>query len=59
MWKDCFPKDHQEVVHIDDATGERHIADVKSASGLVVDVQHSPIAERELLSREAFYGDMI
>ena len=59
MWKDCFPKNNQEVVHIDNGTGERHIADVKSASGLVVEVQHSPIAQRELLSREAFYGDMI
>ena len=28
-------------------------------SGLVVEVQHSPIAEDEMQSRESFYGDMI
>ena len=57
-WKDCFPLEYQEVVHIDEKTGEKHIADVTAASGVVVEVQHSPIAEEELRSREEFYGDM-
>ena len=59
MWKNCFPQHCQERVHIDERTGEKHIADVKADSGLVVEVQHSPIAEDEMQSRESFYGDMI
>ena len=46
MWKDCFPEQWQETVHVDGRTGERHIADVKADSGLVVEVQHSPIARK-------------
>ena len=58
-WKDRFPKDWQEVVHVDELTRERHIADVKTPSALIVEIQHSPISEHELRSRELFYGDMI
>ena len=58
-WKDRFPKDWQEIVHVDDQTKERHIADVKTPSGLVIEIQHSPISEQELRSREHFYGNMI
>ncbi len=58
-WKDAFPADCQEVVHVDDKTHEKHIADVKTPGGFVVEVQHSPIAEHEALSRERFYEDMI
>ena len=59
MWKDCFPQHSQERVHVDERTRERHIADVKADNGLVVEIQHSPIAESEMQSREDFYGDMI
>ena len=59
MWKDCFPEHWQETVHFNQRTGEKHIADVKADSGLVVEIQHSPIAEGEMQSREDFYGDMI
>ncbi len=59
MWKNCFPEQWQETVHVDGRTGERHIADVKADSGRVVEIQHSPIAAGELQSREDFYGDMI
>ena len=58
-WKDCFPEESQEVVHTDPATGERHFADVKTDTGLVVEFQHSPIKQSELESRELFYGNMI
>ena len=58
-WKDAFPLDCQEVVHIDDRTKEKHIADVKTPAGCVVEVQHSPIAEKEARIRESFYRDMI
>lgn len=30
MWKDYFPSQNQEVVHFDAATGEKHVADVKT-----------------------------
>ena len=58
-WKDAFPIDCQEVVHIDGRTKEKHIADVKTPAGFVVEVQHSPIAEEEARSREVFYRNMI
>ena len=59
MWKDAFPSNCQEIVQIDENTGEKHVADVKTPNGVVVEVQHSRISEDELHSREAFYGDMI
>ncbi|MCY4584007.1 MAG: competence protein CoiA family protein [Chloroflexi bacterium] len=58
-WKIQFPEEWQEVSHLDPVTGERHIADVKTDSGLVVEFQRSPIAHEELQSRESFYGNMI
>lgn len=58
-WKNAFPIDCQEVVHIDRMTGEKHIADVKTPSGVVVEVQHSPITDKETRSRESFYREMI
>lgn len=58
-WKDAFPIGFQEVVHVDDRTNEKHIADVKTAAGMVVEVQHSPIREDEARSREHFYRNMI
>ena len=58
-WKDAFPVDCQEVVHFDDETDEKHIADVKTPGGFIVEVQHSPIREHEALSRERFYKNMI
>lgn len=58
-WKAEFPDDWQEVVNLDQNTGERHFADIKSAHGLVVEFQHSPIKDEERISREEFYGDMI
>ena len=58
-WKDAFPIDCQEVVHIDCRTKEKHIADVKTPGGFVVEVQHSPIAEEEARIRESFYKEMI
>lgn len=58
-WKDAFPIDCQEVVYIDGRTREKHIADVKTPGGFVVEVQHSPIAEKEAQIRESFYREMI
>lgn len=58
-WKDAFPVNCQEVVHVNEKTHEKHVADVKTPGGFVVEVQHSPIAEQEVSSRERFYKNMI
>ena len=58
-WKSRFPADWREFIHIDERTGEKHIADVKTPFGLVVEFQRSPIDYEELVSREAFYQDMV
>ena len=58
-WKALFPVECQEVVQYDEGTGEKHIADVKTANGLVIELQHSAMPAAELRSREAFYKRMI
>jgi len=57
-WKDQFPADWQEVVQTA-GNGERHIADVKTGDGWVIEFQHSHIKPEERRSREAFYGKLI
>ncbi len=58
-WKNHFPTEWQEIIHIDSATGEKHIADIKTANGLVVEFQHSAIQPTEIQSREVFYKNMV
>lgn len=58
-WKNEFPAEWQEISHVDPINGEKHIADVKAASGLVVEIQNSPMSFKEMISRENFYGNMI
>ena len=58
-WKDEFPTEWQEVIHVDPVSGEKHIADVKTPSGLVVEFQHSYLPREEIRSRQAFYRRMI
>ena len=57
-WKDQFPADWQEIVHHAE-DGERHIADVKTRDGWVVEFQHCHIRPDERRSREAFYEGLI
>src|SRR5690606_37422206 len=57
-WKDWFPADWQESIQID-SDGRKHIADIKSPTGIVIEFQHSPISQQERISREAFHGNMI
>ena len=59
LWKGYFPYQNQEVIHFDDATGEKHIADIKTDNGMVIEIQNSPMNEEELFSRERFYGKMM
>ena len=58
-WKGLFPLKWQEVIHINPKTGEKHIADIKTSSGLVIEFQNSPMNVFERRSRENFYGKMI
>ena len=53
-WKNFFPEDWQEIVQYANS-GEKHIADVKTEDGWVIEFQHSPIKPEERDSREAFY----
>lgn len=57
-WKERFPAGWREVIQWS-AAGEKHIADVRNASGLVIEFQHSAISAQERTAREAFYEDLI
>jgi len=59
MWKSHFPLANQEVIQFDENSGEKHIADIKTDTGLVIEFQNSPMKVEELLKREAFYRNMI
>ena len=57
-WKDQFPEDRQEIIHQSE-DGEKHIADVKTESGVVLEFQHSPLPRDEREARENFYRNMV
>ena len=57
-WKNCFPYGWQEIIHYA-SNGEKHIADVKTPHGLVVEFQYSHISKEERDSRESFYEHII
>jgi hypothetical protein len=59
LWKNYFPEENQEIIHFDEKTGEKHIADIKNDKGMVIEIQNSPISEVELHARESFYNHMI
>lgn len=56
-WKNKFPAEWQEIISRAE-NGERHIADVKTTCGRVIEFQHSYLEPKERRSREAFYGSM-
>ncbi|MEJ6480419.1 hypothetical protein N0Y54_03390 [Nostoc punctiforme UO1] len=58
LWKSYFPIKNQEIIHFDKVTGEKHIADIKTDNAMVIEVQNSPMTEKELALRENFYGKM-
>jgi competence CoiA-like predicted nuclease len=58
QWKNKFPFEWREVP-IENDEGERHFADVKTSSGLVIEFQNSSISTTTIRIREEFYGDMI
>ncbi|MGN8224618.1 competence protein CoiA [Gracilimonas sp. BCB1] len=57
-WKSHFPVEWQEVVHTS-GNGEKHIADVKTDYGWVLEFQHSYIKPKERRARDTFYSKLI
>lgn len=58
QWKAMFPPECREVAHVAE-DGEVHRADIKTRTGIVVEVQHSQMTDAERMSRESFYQNMI
>nr|WP_291285286.1 competence protein CoiA family protein [Flavobacterium sp.] len=58
-WKGNFPIEWQEIIQFDSLTNEKHIADVRTDKGLVIEFQHSHINPIERRQREDFYKNMI
>lgn len=56
-WKANFPYDWQEVII--EKGGEKHIADVKTSEGLVVEFQNSSISSSTIRISEEFYEQMV
>lgn len=54
-WKQTFGKDNSEVVIKKD--GKRHIADIYTKGGVVIELQNSPITKPIIKQREDFYGE--
>jgi competence protein CoiA len=54
-WKNNFPENWQEVIHDDKESGEKHIADIKTDSGWVIEFQNSYINPEERSARNSFY----
>lgn len=56
-----FPKEWQEVVVEKEVDGlvVRHIADVKTERGVILEVQYSPISIEDIAIRERFYNNML
>lgn len=55
-WKNKFPKEWQEVII--KKNGVKHIADVLTSKGLILEFQNSPISMIKIKERETFYGNM-
>jgi competence protein CoiA len=57
-WKNLFPAECREISHVA-ADGEIHRADIKTPTGIVIEVQHSAMTDAERQAREAFYGNLV
>ncbi len=57
-WKGHFPIDWQEVIQFAE-NGEKHIADVKTENGWVLEFQHSYLNPEERRARNAFYPKLV
>lgn len=57
-WKEHFPADWQEIPH-SSGCGKKHIADVKTDQGWVLEFQHSYLNPVERRARDSFYPKLI
>lgn len=57
-WKSLFPPECREIRHTA-PDGEIHRSDIRTSTGIYIEVQHSAMSDAERLSREAFYGNLI
>jgi competence protein CoiA len=57
-WKNKFPDDWQEFIH-HAPSGEKHIADVRTDQGCVIEFQHSHLHPGERQARDAFYPRLV
>ncbi len=57
-WKNLFPPECREICHIA-PDGEVHRSDIKTPTGIVIEVQHSAMTDAERSAREEFYGNLI
>lgn len=57
-WKGQFPVDWQEFVSRAE-NGEKHVADVRTDHGWVIEFQHSYIRPEERQSRDVFYRKLV
>jgi competence protein CoiA len=58
-WKGNFSTDWQEIILNDELTNEKHIADIRTPKGFVIEFQHSYIDPIERNKRESFYKKML
>lgn len=58
-WQGKFNSEWREKVLFDEGTGEKHIADIHTPSGITIEIQHSPISIEEFRSRCDFYKKLI
>lgn len=58
-WKKYFPVEWQEVYISDPQNMEKHVADIKTSHGFVIEFQHSYINSEKRIAREKFYHDMV
>jgi competence protein CoiA len=57
-WKNQFAEENQEIIQLS-VDSEKHVAVVKTLSGLVIEFQHSHLHPDERRAREAFYKGMV
>ena len=57
-WKNQFPIECREISHTA-SDGEIHRADIKTPTGIVVELQHSAMTDAERQAREDFYGNLV
>ncbi|NTG29977.1 CoiA-like domain protein [Agrobacterium rhizogenes] len=58
QWKNLFPEECREISHIA-VDGEIHRADIRTSTGIYIEVQHSAMTDAERQAREDFYQNLV